>query len=901
MDFAETYNTNKSAINNFEVNGNFWKTLSFKQIGKFKGKPVYELTVETGFIKFIKNKLKLLWHMKSLSERSLIKWNDEFKNAVNAVSVMANSGSHNSTAASSVSSERPNNTDEKPMDSTKNIKKLEGHFSNCMDVWKAIVDRNSQYQCRDVDTDDKKMTSFYKAFGKAFFDAGNKQSLKKSFESHNLSIIKKGKEYLSSKDVDHHRYHACQLALTNPKSYNENYKMYSKESRISGEKNCRYEEAIDKKALAKNLIDGSKQYGFLNKVWGAAPGMIAASVADLSTVISSQSESHYLINDETAGYLARLESFFESLIDDPQAITPDYENGDDFVVVDNPKELKNIISNIKKEVENKVNSITQNIDVNMLDGYNLNAMNSLSERNRLGQLDEQDLKNILACQKALLEIKLTSGRNFHNGFFLNSPWVNMEFRERFSKILFISRLSNQQVHEAKLAEMRDQHDRAQNHPIVAILGTGPVGLMAALTQYESGGKVHLFANDKPISDQEPCQHQLIHLDSQWVSMLQHYLGCEFYDLFNKAGGMGRIREEDGHGEIAAHALRDALYNRVKSLSETTESLILHPHEEITQLNTPKTGKKLVIQTESRNTASSNANFAVDVYIDAQHDFLKLKDKKSKATMQHYAEASWVGETIKNVLTNKIGDSDGLLALNDEFLSSYHNKLLSIFAEYSSTISPEHKNKIVDALQNIREQLSACRDNNEKLRVQVMDNKHVVYLQAEIPQAIQWLHNLTNTDETKELQQRFDSALFEIIAEKFNRRERFGVWPAQLQTNSIQFFQYSKESNEEKLKGLKTDSYYAKKGSTLNFNVADYSINPNVSSTSELAKAREQLLNLQSFMQANNHNTSDGAEDAFIKRTEEIFQSGKAHKAASDTLSSVKASLKSWFTKPLAFK
>ena len=162
----------------------------------------------------------------------------------------------------------------------------------------------------------------------------------------------------------------------------------------------------------------------------------------------------------------------------------------------------------------------------------------------------------------------------------------MEFRERFSKILFISRLSNQQVHEAKLAEMRDQHDRAQNHPIVAILGTGPVGLMAALTQYESGGKVHLFANDKPISDQEPCQHQLIHLDSQWVSMLQHYLGCEFYDLFNKAGGMGRIREEDGHGEIAAHALRDALYNRVKSLSETTESLILHPHEEITQLKYP---------------------------------------------------------------------------------------------------------------------------------------------------------------------------------------------------------------------------------------------------------------------------------------------------------------------------
>ena len=54
---------------------------------------------------------------------------------------------------------------------------------------------------------------------------------------------------------------------------------------------------------------------------------------------------------------------------------------------------------------------------------------------------------------------------------------------------------------------------------------------------------------------------------------------------------------------------------------------------------------------------------------------------------------------------------------------------------------------------------------------------MVYLQAEIPQAIQWLHNLTNTDETKELQQRFDSALFEIIAEKFNRRERFGVWPS----------------------------------------------------------------------------------------------------------------------------
>ena len=38
--------------------------------------------------------------------------------------------------------------------------------------------------------------------------------------------------------------------------------MYSKESRISGEKNCRYEEAIDKKALAKNLIDGSKKIRF---------------------------------------------------------------------------------------------------------------------------------------------------------------------------------------------------------------------------------------------------------------------------------------------------------------------------------------------------------------------------------------------------------------------------------------------------------------------------------------------------------------------------------------------------------------------------------------------------------------------------------------------------------------
>lgn len=368
-------------------------------------------------------------------------------------------------------------------------------------------------------------------------------------------------------------------------------------------------------------------------------------------------------------------------------------------------------------------------------------------------LTEIDVKTIVRAKRVLLEIQNEFGAYFQ---------VSMLAPCRH--LLKASKFRGEKIDIESFNYLIEEWRKKPFHPYVVIEGGGPVGLMAAITQFEAGANVSLF--EKRSTKYQ--RTQIVRLDPKWMNMLKFYLGEQYYKLFKDRNHLGIIRR-DGFGEIATLYLEEAIHLQLSKLISYVEKKINH-----TTLK--RLAEHELVKVEKfRNSSRANqeeAYFvtalhkphhinAVDTKVTAEVELLicaggthsNLRQKffpSSSAVTQSsfYGVCSWL---LKNIPYQDVkrfdffDDFRGIIDINAEFYSSFHAEVLKEFYPdnlKNAGIDGKFRHGIYLAVLKAKDILKVA--PNTHFQTRTFENLGLIYIGMELPVELKnFMHALRN--------------------------------------------------------------------------------------------------------------------------------------------------------------
>lgn len=402
---------------------------------------------------------------------------------------------------------------------------------------------------------------------------------------------------------------------------------------------------------------------------------------------------------------------------------------------------KALIDTLDKQVKDAQASIVEYLRHENLQPIHLEAILTKP----VNELDVKDLALVVKAQHAFLEIQKNQGST-----------LDIALLPLLDDLRKVSQLRGENIDMAKLQWTIDEHDKAINHPRVAIEGGGPIGLLLGITQFEAGAKVSLYEKRSTQYDRT----QVVKLDPKWMNTLQFYLGEEYYRLFSDPEHRGVIRP-DGFGEIATMFLEEAIHTRLTHLLSMLpaegddipfERLAAYELAEVQKPTVP--GGKYTVAANYQPMADPAGKTpgiadATPKTVTREIDMLLCAGGKSSPMKQRfmpsssavtqddfYGVCSWLAKDIPHQDKEKMDlfqDFRNMAHLNAGFFADYKDQL---HAEFNSgnaksvTAKDTSRSAIAEYIEDSFGKLQAT--DRTHVQTRTFENRGLIYIGMELP-------------------------------------------------------------------------------------------------------------------------------------------------------------------------